>query len=219
MPGSGCYRLILGSWDVCDVHPHCVAGIRRLQPTGMASGTHGRYGSAGEPAQRDPRTRGAALMPGGSAGREGPPAEILDRFAAAPVARLARLSSDGPRIVPVTFAWHAGTAVWAVDDVKPKRGPELRRIRDLRADPRVALLVDHYQDDWSALWWVELRGTASTLEGRAAEAALDARTGDRHPAGALDLVVGELTRPRHREAFSAVRARERFSTERAETCP
>src|SRR6266545_2989735 len=132
MPGSGCYRLILGSWDVCDVHPHCVAGIRRLQPTGMASGTHGRYGSAGEPAQRDPRTRGAALMPGGSAGREGPPAEILDRFAAAPVARLARLSSDGPRIVPVTFAWHAGTAVWAVDDVKPKRGPELRRIRAWR---------------------------------------------------------------------------------------
>jgi len=147
----------------------------------MASGTHGRYGSAGEPAQRDPRTRGAALMPGGSAGREGPPAEILDRFAAAPVARLARLSSDGPRIVPVTFAWHAGTAVWAVDDVKPKRGPELRRIRDLRADPRVALLVDHYQDDWSALWWVELRGTASTLEGRAAEAALDALAG-RYPA-------------------------------------
>src|SRR6266704_2523805 len=161
----------------------------------MAGGTRGRYGSAGEPVQRDPRTRGAVLMPGGNAGREGPPAEMLDRFAAAPVARLARLSSDGPRIVPVTFAWHAGTAVGAVvggaarhrlDPGGPgRRGGPGRAGRPL---PRLSA------------------GPA-------------ARTGDRHPAGALDLVVGELTRPRHREAFSAVRARERFSTERAETCP
>lgn len=120
-------------------------------------------------------------MPGGGAGPEGPPGEVLDRFAGAPVARLARMSPDGPRIVPVTFVWHAGTAVWAVDDVKPKRGRELRRLRDLAADPRVALLADHYEDDWSALWWVELRGTASTLEGEPAEAALDALAA-RYPA-------------------------------------
>ncbi len=112
-------------------------------------------------------------MPGGRAGPQGPPAQVLGRFADALVARLARMSPDGPRIVPVTFAWHAGRAVWAVDDVKPKRGRELQRLRDLAADPRVALLVDHYEDDWSALWWVELRGTASILEGEAAEAALD----------------------------------------------
>jgi PPOX class probable F420-dependent enzyme len=112
-------------------------------------------------------------MPGGRAGPQGPPAQVLGRFADALVARLARMSPDGPRIVPVTFAWHAGRAVWAVDDVKPKRGRELQRLRDLAADPRVALLVDHYEDDWSALWWVELRGTASRLEGEAAEAALD----------------------------------------------
>jgi PPOX class probable F420-dependent enzyme len=113
-------------------------------------------------------------MPGGSAGAEGPPKEVLRRFVDAPVARLATVSSDGPRVVPVTFAWHAGTVVWAVDEVKPKRGRKLRRLRDLEADPHAALLVDHYEDDWSALWWVELRGTASTLEGEAAEAALDA---------------------------------------------
>jgi PPOX class probable F420-dependent enzyme len=94
---------------------------------------------------------------------------------------MATVSPDGPRIVPVTFAWHAGTVVWAVDEVKPKRGPRLRRLRDLAADPRVALLVDHYQDDWSALWWVELRGPASTLEGGAAEAGLDALAA-RYPA-------------------------------------
>jgi PPOX class probable F420-dependent enzyme len=120
-------------------------------------------------------------MPGGSAGPDGPPAEVLDRFAGGRVARMATVSPDGPRIVPVTFAWHAGTVVWAVDEVKPKRGLGLRRLRDLEADPRVALLVDHYQDDWSALWWVELRGRAAPLEGEAAEAGLDALAA-RYPA-------------------------------------
>ncbi len=57
---------------------------------------------------------------------------------------------------------------------RAKRSRGLRRLRDLAADPRAALLVDHYDDDWSALWWVELRGTASTLESEAAGAALDA---------------------------------------------
>jgi PPOX class probable F420-dependent enzyme len=111
---------------------------------------------------------------GGRAGPEGPPAAVLDRFAQGRVARLATLSAAGPRLVPVTFAWHAGTAVWAVDRVKPKRPGPLRRERDLAADPRVAMLVDHYSEDWTALWWVELQGEAATLEGAAASAALDA---------------------------------------------
>jgi PPOX class probable F420-dependent enzyme len=120
------------------------------------------------------------MVPGGRAGPEGPPAAMLDRFAAARVARLATLSAAGPRLVPVTFAWHNGTAVWAVDAVKPKRTTRLRRLRDLEADPRVALLVDHYAEDWAELWWVELLGEAATLEGAAAEAALDALAG-RYP--------------------------------------
>ena len=110
----------------------------------------------------------------GRAGPEGPPPAVLERFAAGRVARLATLSAAGPRLVPVTFAWHHGAAVWAVDRVKPKRPGPLRRERDLAADPRVALLVDHYAEDWAALWWVELQGTAAFLEGGGAEAALDA---------------------------------------------
>jgi PPOX class probable F420-dependent enzyme len=120
-------------------------------------------------------------VPGGRAGPEGPPPAVLARFAGARVARLATTSADGPRLVPVTFAWHRGTAVWAVDTAKPKRHRRLRRLDDLAADPRVALLADHYAEDWAELWWVELRGTAATLEGGDAEAALDALAG-RYPA-------------------------------------
>jgi PPOX class probable F420-dependent enzyme len=120
-------------------------------------------------------------VPGGRAGPEGPPPAVLARFAGARVARLATTSADGPRLVPVTFAWHRGAAVWAVDTAKPKRHRRLRRLDDLAADPRVALLADHYAEDWAELWWVELRGTAATLEGGDAEAALDALAG-RYPA-------------------------------------
>jgi PPOX class probable F420-dependent enzyme len=121
-------------------------------------------------------------MPSGRAGPEGPPEEILDRFAWARVARLATApAGGGPRLVPVTFAWHRGRVVWAVDEVKPKRGRGLRRLRDLESDPRVALLVDHYEDDWARLWWVELRGAAEVIEGEAAESALDALAA-RYPA-------------------------------------
>jgi PPOX class probable F420-dependent enzyme len=120
-------------------------------------------------------------MPGGRAGPEGPPPEVLARFAGARVARLATITADGPRLVPVTFAWHRGTAVWAVDRVKPKRHTRLRRLDDLAADARVAMLADHYADDWAELWWVELQGTASTLAGQAAAAALDALA-ERYPA-------------------------------------
>ncbi len=130
-------------------------------------------------------------MPSGRAGPEGPPEQVLARFAAARVARLATAPAGGPRVVPVTFAWHHGRAVWAVDEVKPKRGRNLRRLRDLDSDPRVALLVDHYDDDWSQLWWVELRGGASVLEGRAAEAALDALA-ERYPAYRTDRPPGPV---------------------------
>jgi len=45
-------------------------------------------------------------------------------------------------------------------DAKPKRHRRLRRIANIEANPAVSLLVDHYDDDWSALWWVRAAGTA-----------------------------------------------------------
>jgi PPOX class probable F420-dependent enzyme len=57
--------------------------------------------------------------------------------------------------VAVTFALDADTVVSAVDH-KPKRTQELQRLRNLEERPTASLLVDHYEDDWSKLWWVRL---------------------------------------------------------------
>ncbi|GAA3437308.1 hypothetical protein GCM10018954_069220 [Kutzneria kofuensis] len=78
----------------------------------------------------------------------------LDRFARARVARLATAGADGrPHLVPVTFAVHDDTVVIAVDH-KPKTTTNLRRLRNIRENGQVSLLVDHYDEDWRQLWWV-----------------------------------------------------------------
>jgi PPOX class probable F420-dependent enzyme len=70
-----------------------------------------------------------------------------------------------PRVLPVTFAI-AGGAVWSAVDDKPKRraGTELARVRWLRARPSAALTVDHYDDDWTRLAWVQIVGSVAVLE-------------------------------------------------------
>ncbi|MEJ3654727.1 TIGR03668 family PPOX class F420-dependent oxidoreductase [Actinomycetes bacterium KLBMP 9759] len=90
------------------------------------------------------------------------PAEQRARFASARVARLATLRPDGsPRLVPVTFALVDDLICIAVDEVKPKSTTRLARLADVRRDPRVGLLADHYADDWAQLWWVRVDGTAA----------------------------------------------------------
>ena len=91
------------------------------------------------------------------------PAQARDRFAAARVARLATIGSDGaPHLVPLVFAVVDDLVVSAVDQ-KPKRSAQLRRLDNLRSDPRCCLLVDHYDEDWSALWWVRADGRGRVL--------------------------------------------------------
>lgn len=76
------------------------------------------------------------------------------------VARLATVSSDGrPHIVPISFAIDGQTLYFAVD-AKPKKTTDLKRLRNIAANPNVAILVDHYEDDWDKLWWVRLDGSA-----------------------------------------------------------
>jgi PPOX class probable F420-dependent enzyme len=80
------------------------------------------------------------------------------------VARLATIDPDGrPHLVPIVFAVENDTLYTAVDR-KPKRSRRLRRIENARARPDVTLLVDHYEDDWSRLWWIRLRGRARVLD-------------------------------------------------------
>jgi PPOX class probable F420-dependent enzyme len=80
------------------------------------------------------------------------------------VARLATVDEHGrPHVVPVCFALAGGVLYTPIDE-KPKRGGELRRIRNIHAQPHVQVLVDRYDEDWSALRYVQLRGRASVLE-------------------------------------------------------
>ena len=82
-------------------------------------------------------------------------------FAGARVARLATVAPDGrPHQVPIVFAVTGDVIVTAVDDVKPKRTRSLARLANLAAEPRVTVLADHYDEDWTHLWWVRADGVA-----------------------------------------------------------
>jgi PPOX class probable F420-dependent enzyme len=89
---------------------------------------------------------------------------VRDQAEAAPVARLATVDADGhPHLVPCCFAFD-GDVAYSVVDHKPKRSPALRRLDNIRSNPAVSLLVDHYEDDWSRLWWVRFDGRARLLQ-------------------------------------------------------
>jgi PPOX class probable F420-dependent enzyme len=92
------------------------------------------------------------------------PSEARRRFVASPVARLATADAEGrPHVVPVTFAAEGDFVFFAVDH-KPKSTWDLRRLRNIRENPRVALLVDHYDPDWTTLWWTRADGHAEIRE-------------------------------------------------------
>lgn len=91
-------------------------------------------------------------------------ADPVEAFATAPVAALATVGPDQtPHVVPVVFALHEGVLYTAVD-AKRKSTQHLRRLANIAANPRVSLLVDHYDADWSQLWWVRADGLATIHE-------------------------------------------------------
>lgn len=87
------------------------------------------------------------------------------RFAHAQVARLATIAPDGvPHVVPVVFAADPDAdhdVVYTAVDAKPKTTQRLRRISNIEKNPNVSLLVDHYDTDWTQLWWVRVDGVAT----------------------------------------------------------
>jgi PPOX class probable F420-dependent enzyme len=89
---------------------------------------------------------------------------VRRRVAEARVGRLATVRPGGtPHLVPICFAIVGDTVVSAVDD-KPKTTPDLQRLANIRANPAVSLLVDHYEEEWSRVWWARVDGRARVVE-------------------------------------------------------
>lgn len=92
---------------------------------------------------------------------------MREHLAEARVARLATVGESGqPHVVPITFALDGDTLYFAVD-AKPKRTRDLRRLKNIAANPAVSVLLDHYEEDWTRLWWVRADGRARIVDGAA----------------------------------------------------
>jgi len=100
--------------------------------------------------------------------------ELRRRLAESVVARLATVGRDGkPHVVPICFALDGDQILFAIDH-KPKRTTDVQRLRNIAANPAVAVLADHYEDDWSRLWFVRADGRARVLDpGDEARRAID----------------------------------------------
>jgi PPOX class probable F420-dependent enzyme len=107
------------------------------------------------------------------------PAWATGLLADSRVAHLALLDDrDRPRVLPVTFVLTDG-ALWSAIDRKPKQR-EPARLRYLERHPRASLTVDRYEEDWSALAWVQVLGIVEILDAAAADRAL-AALADKYP--------------------------------------
>lgn len=86
-------------------------------------------------------------------------------LANARVGHLATASETGtPHVIPVCFAVD-GDLIYSVLDQKPKRTGliKLRRVKNVLANPLATLVVDHYEEDWSRLWYIMVSGRAELL--------------------------------------------------------
>jgi PPOX class probable F420-dependent enzyme len=107
--------------------------------------------------------------------------EARARFAEARVAALGTIGPEGaPHLVPVVFAMDGERIHLAVDS-KPKHGGELARVANLRRDPRCALLVHGYDEDWTRLWWARADGRATVIDDAAGLERTFALLCDRYP--------------------------------------
>lgn len=94
---------------------------------------------------------------------DAPPEWAREFVASARVGRLATASAAAvPHVIPVCFALLDDT-VYSVIDEKPKSGRRLLRLRNIDQTGRAALVIDHYEDDWTRLAYVLLRGPARVV--------------------------------------------------------
>ncbi len=81
------------------------------------------------------------------------------------VGHLATAEADGaPYLVPVCFGLGEGTLYITIDEKPKRRGVPMKRVRNILENPRAAFIVDRYDEDWTRLGWVMLRGAADILE-------------------------------------------------------
>lgn len=92
-------------------------------------------------------------------------ADEVERFVReARVARLATVDEAGqPLVVPICFVWD-GTALYSAVDQKPKRSRDLQRLRNIAANPKVSVVIDHYDEAWDRLRWVVFQGQGQLLQ-------------------------------------------------------
>jgi PPOX class probable F420-dependent enzyme len=104
---------------------------------------------------------------------------FVDRF---PVARLATADAQGvPHVVPICFVV-IDDALYLTIDGKPKGDPRrLKRLRNIAENNHVAVIVDRYDDDWTQLGWVMLRGLAELIESGAEHALAQTALRGRYP--------------------------------------
>lgn len=99
------------------------------------------------------------------------------------VARLATADATGqPHVVPICYALIDDLVCFTIDE-KPKRkaGGDLQRLANIRANPKAALVVDRYDEDWSKLGWIMIQGEADILERGEVHGRAQARLRERYP--------------------------------------
>lgn len=96
-----------------------------------------------------------------------PEFDAVTMFSTASVAVLGTVGDRGdgavPHLVPVVFAMPEGRSdlLYTAVDAKPKSTRRLRRLANIESNPAVSLLAEHYEDDWTRLWWVRADGEAA----------------------------------------------------------
>lgn len=114
--------------------------------------------------------------------------------------RVARLATADPQAVPhlIPICFHYdGHRFYSVLDQKPKRTAvtNLKRVRNILSNPKVALVIDHWQEDWQGLWYVLINGTADLLyEGEEHQQALVALREKYPQYRAMDLDANPIIR-------------------------
>jgi PPOX class probable F420-dependent enzyme len=143
---------------------HASGAVRETLPRHHQAGLVDAEPPTGSAGEQQPRRHLTTVSSPGVNERE-----MRERVRGARVGRLATVRADGrPHVVPVCFALletEAASTIVSATDEKPKSTTNLQRLRNVRANPSAALIVDHYDENWKNVWWVRVEGRGRVVEG------------------------------------------------------